>query len=390
MVQGAGGSDLGVLHYLEGQAAAFVGNWAGMAEANLLALPLLQLESPTWFACTSGMLLAGTFLGDMEIATRAVRAILNATLPAEVSGTAGMAIFSAGQGLCAVGETDAARVLVGKAESVIDGRADIDWLFVLWVRVARALINIHEANLGGALTCLNEACVLADGTGSAMGRDMAGFFRTFAYSQTGHAERTLLAQRFNHSSPQMVSDWSTYHVALLKNETGSVEDAIPLLEALVAPATERNDLKLLGEVHATLALAHLRAGDVGAARSQAALAAESATLRSSQATRHAVLALLELESDGAEAAIALAEQGLVIGACASLPTTLAILRLVRARALQVLGRVTDARAAIREARDRILQAARTLEEPELCEAYLTQIRTNEETLRLAREWEDVP
>jgi hypothetical protein len=66
---------------------------------------------------------------------------------------------------------------------------------------------------------------------------------------------------------------------------------------------------------------------------------------------------------------------------------LSFLYLMRAEALQALGRTADARTAIRDARDHILRIAATLDgDPELRTSFLTQIDTNERTLDLARQW----
>jgi hypothetical protein len=65
---------------------------------------------------------------------------------------------------------------------------------------------------------------------------------------------------------------------------------------------------------------------------------------------------------------------------------------VRAEALHALGKSEDARAAIGEARDRILRIAATLSDAELHESYMTNITANARTLELATEWlhEDSP
>jgi hypothetical protein len=62
------------------------------------------------------------------------------------------------------------------------------------------------------------------------------------------------------------------------------------------------------------------------------------------------------------------------------------LHLVRAEALHALDRSDDARAAICQARGRILDIAATLEDPELRESYLTNVAANVRTLERAREW----
>jgi hypothetical protein len=64
-----------------------------------------------------------------------------------------------------------------------------------------------------------------------------------------------------------------------------------------------------------------------------------------------------------------------------------LLLLARAEALRLLGRTDEARAALCEARDRVLRVAATFErDPDLREAYLTRIPANARTLELGARW----
>ena len=62
------------------------------------------------------------------------------------------------------------------------------------------------------------------------------------------------------------------------------------------------------------------------------------------------------------------------------------LRMFRAMALRALGQPDAACTAIREARERILRIAATLDESPMRTAYLRDFEPNVRTLRLAQEW----
>jgi hypothetical protein len=99
------------------------------------------------------------------------------------------------------------------------------------------------------------------------------------------------------------------------------------------------------------------------------------------------MALMELRDGHAADALMLASRGLEADARTPFPWTGSMLRLARAEALHALGRTDDAHAAIREARDRVLRIAATLDgDPELRASYLINIVANARTLKLAGEW----
>ena len=99
------------------------------------------------------------------------------------------------------------------------------------------------------------------------------------------------------------------------------------------------------------------------------------------------LSLIELRRGRALEALEFSERGLVAELRTPSASTGSSLYLARAEALYSLGRLDEARAAIGEARDRVLRIAGTLDgEPELRESYLTEIDANARTLLLASEW----
>jgi hypothetical protein len=97
-------------------------------------------------------------------------------------------------------------------------------------------------------------------------------------------------------------------------------------------------------------------------------------------------ALLELYFERYANALAFAESGLAAAERGSYLLTVSFLCLARAEALHGLGSVDLAQLAIREARQRILTIASTLEDVELRDAYLTRVSVHARTFELARQW----
>jgi hypothetical protein len=128
-------------------------------------------------------------------------------------------------------------------------------------------------------------------------------------------------------------------------------------------------------------------GDLDSAAREASDALEeSASNPSTVPTALGALGLVALHRGQFADAIAIADRGLDAESRRSWLRDGSILRLVRAEALCALGKNEDAHAAIREARERILRFASTLDDPELRESYKTNIAANARTLTLASEW----
>jgi hypothetical protein len=103
-------------------------------------------------------------------------------------------------------------------------------------------------------------------------------------------------------------------------------------------------------------------------------------------TQRDVRAQIELHRGNPAEALRLADHGLELARVGSQVTTMRGLLLARARALHALGRLDEARATIRDARDRVLAYAASIEEPEIREQFPLRATYAPEILALAREW----
>jgi hypothetical protein len=101
-----------------------------------------------------------------------------------------------------------------------------------------------------------------------------------------------------------------------------------------------------------------------------------------QACAFAALAVVGRRRERHESALVFAQQGLDAALRGGFHHDGSILRLERAQALEALGRGDEARVAIREARDRVMQIADSFADPVLHRAYLADVPANARTLQL--------
>jgi tetratricopeptide (TPR) repeat protein len=168
---------------------------------------------------------------------------------------------------------------------------------------------------------------------------------------------------------------------------GRLEEARSLgLEALAAFKLEANP-RLESTAHVYLAEALTLAGDLVAAKRHARAAVDVAPPGPSTAFALAACARAELVAGNAREALACAEQArTLLGSVGGMDEGEAMLRLVWAEALAANGRHDEARRAIAEARDRLLERADKIASVEWRRSFLERMSENARTLTLSRVW----
>ena len=182
-------------------------------------------------------------------------------------------------------------------------------------------------------------------------------------------------------------DMTALYVAWAKASSHGAQRAGEAIAAL-QPMLDRQRPMLVAGARFGLARAFAAIGDFDAAEREAtALMNHGFVLPSYQAGALGALAAVALRRGDPMNALACATRGLEAAMSGvRAPGVESTLHLLRVEALQALGRADDAHAAVREARDRILVIAATLDDPELRSSYLTNVDANARTLKLAREW----
>jgi len=384
---GAEGVDRGLFRTLQARALSLRGDWRGCIEGYQEAMGLLPAASSEWFGAAAGLLLAGSYLGDSGVTAPALQDVLSVRVQAEPSGPYGFIVCSACQGLIQVGQVQSARTLLERAEATQAGRIDTDPVFVMWLCMGHACVRLVEDDLGGALEFLSEARSLAERTSSIDGRAMAAGFLIQSLFETGNVERVeaLARETFSHfevTDVRILLDWTTIFLALTRAGAGRIAEAAAPLRAFL----DKPNHRMATAARTCLSRLLLETGELEAAARESAAATAGALFPAGQAGAFAAQSIVELRLGRPESALVLAERGLEAAARTSYPNIGSSLRLARAEALYALGQRDAAHAAIREAADRILRIAATLQDPALRASYLTDVPSNARTRELCREW----
>ncbi len=370
------------------QASALVqhGHWPRVLELAKEAMGLLSVGSTSWFSCSALVFNAGMFLGDRSITVPALQSILAVAVRPEPSGAYAWAIHQTCVGLTSMGQFDLARGLLERAEAIGQAEFDPEPAFVLRLHLARAYLQLVSGEPGLALVTISPARALAERTGDSWGRAAAGTFLLWALAELGRCAGAEAVAR----DVQAFSEWSFWidHSALglawAMVMVGRAPEAIGPLQTLL----DRPEPAFTTRARALLAHALVEVEDLdGALREAMKVVTEVTASPSTQAVAFAAIARLELHRSRPLEALEFADRGLRAYASSwRFSATASNLQVARAEALHTLGRTELAHSTIREASQRILHVAATLEDPELRDSYLTNIESNARMLRLATEW----
>jgi hypothetical protein len=187
----------------------------------------------------------------------------------------------------------------------------------------------------------------------------------------------------------LLATYPLFCLSALLAHRGALDDARRAASALIEAGKARQLGLIEGRGRWALASAHLRAGDLDAADREATSALDllatipldqPGVLATRAAARRAAGRLDEALADAEAAAQKLASQR----ACAFFRGP--FVRLVHAECLAAAGRTADAHRALKDARDRLLAIAASLEDPARRQRFLEEVPENARTLELAHEW----
>ncbi|HET8935087.1 MAG TPA: protein kinase [Polyangiales bacterium] len=388
---GAEGNACGRLHLVQLEAHIMRAQWSDAIRAGRQAAACLPPGSGLWFKANAGPLLAGTFLGDIAVTQQTIQIVLSVPLNDEATGPYGLALFYVCQALLNVSQLEVAEGILQRAAALASAGPDVDPMFRMWICLARCYAQLLREDLG-AIEMLAETRLLAESMGAGFGRALAAMYEVIAYAQTGHAESTLRAAALVRAASEptglrVASDWAMYFQALIYARASTAREE--LQELAIAPLRalcERGDYRLAVTAANLLALCLLLVDDVEGAEQQAEFASSGARLPQEVATTFAVRAHIELRLERPTAALELSERGLLAAKSGILPWTDSLLQVSRARALHALARISEAHAAISEARDNVLRIAATITNPELRESFLRNVDAHAQALELADSW----
>jgi tetratricopeptide (TPR) repeat protein len=373
--------------------------WRGAyREALARALEAMRRLPPGGAAfCTAAreVALSGGRSGDVDRLVFGAEALL--ALPAGDGAVAAaplaIALAGAARMLHVYGDDPArAEAVLARAEEVVRLCGD-DPVVMGHVQGARARRSLVVGDVSGYLALMEASRASFEEVGNLRDASIQAVNVGYAQMQLGvydEAERVLrgaLATVERLGLPD-VALTAKHNLGLALGHQGKLDEARAVEGEAVALAHESGNRRM--ESGARIYLAHilmLARDPIAAAREARAVAAERSTTPAFHAYARAILADVRLAEGSAEGALADAEAAMAI--LESLPGIEegdSLIRVVHADALAATGDRAGARAAVEEARARLLARAAKVVDPALRRSFLERVPENARTLARAREW----
>jgi hypothetical protein len=347
------------------------------------SLPWVQ----AMIACLLGTLPAGR-IGDFLAAIELLRDVEPA--PEAVVRIA-IAFLIGGAVLASIGQVPAANALEEQFSAVIARVGEHELLARFWWNVLQAERAFHPQEAPWRIFqhtgTLVEIAGVTDGEQYALSWQLWRGLGFWCLGAVADAERLLSGIASIDAAMGVASSLRRFALSWIHADRGALDTARALAAALAEDGRARHNP--LEESRGRWALGEVlrRAGDLDAADRELAAALAMAVPLEQPAVR-ASLARLRLAQGRAGEALAAAEDAFAtaeaIGGYGMFRG--AFLRLTRAEALHATGALDAARAAIADARARLLAIAEPIRDPAYRRSFLDAVPENARTLALAREW----
>jgi tetratricopeptide (TPR) repeat protein len=399
---GARGQALGALHLLAAEAHRWRGDAVREQAEALRAMDELDMGADTWLAAVAQVAAASGRRGDRRQLERVAGALVEvarrraevAPLPAVGSAARlSAALARAAVGLMLSGCRERADALLEQLAALGDeatSESPSAWI----VHVAHSTRAMMDGDTSAALELTRAVVERVEAAGNVRAgcaaRVNVGWMclELGRYDEAEAALRDVLATAEDMGLGFVVAGArACVGHALLRR--GAFDEARALLSAAHEELSRGGIRRDAENARCDLALALLGGGDVRGAEAIARAAVEATegipTARS-YALATLARALLDTNREG-EALDPAREAAAALDAVGGVDHGDAFIRLTVAQALHAAWEMDDARSAIRAARDRLLRRAGKIGDPELREGFLSGVRENAETLRLAEVWD---
>jgi tetratricopeptide (TPR) repeat protein len=383
----ANGEPRGVLRAIQGVCAGAQYDLEKAMPALRDAMTLLPKGGHYWFVSASNIAFYGAFAGNPFASLELGQAI--ADIPA-IATRGGLYAWSVARVVLAfiyVGQPDMAKTFLCRLETAAALETAPEPSLVGWLQMARLYAAYHgkREDLAEAVRNARGAIAIFEDIKDSMALASARFWQSGPEGMLGRygelrrilADGLARAEQCGNSFlvPQfgVVLGWADVL-------SGRPADAVERL----TPLTNHASPSVKAGSAVALARALLLMGDTNAAETAADAAVQATQgMIPFESIAHATLASVLLARGRANESLAAADRALAF------PVIHGIffdnVSLVRSEALAAIGRTEDARGVLREARDRLLRIAATLEVDDRA-SYLTNVDANVRILARASEW----
>jgi tetratricopeptide (TPR) repeat protein len=390
---GASREQRGQLRLLQAEACKWQGKNADGQRFALEAMECLIKESSAWCAAVGEAAAASGKLGDLERCAPLSQALLDAKLTPENARALITAMSRTTTQLVLAGASDLAQRLLARVEDGVSS-VESDPATCGWVFEARAVSAGTGHDPSARVSLAEEAARMFTLAGDLRNACLQQTSLGFACVETGanaQAEQALtsalaLGERLNLSNSIPIA---RAHLGRALSRRGENQRARTLLQQAVEAFDEQGNQRLGGMARCYLALVLVALREFEPARRaarEAVLMLESipAFRRSSLATLAAV-SLARGSLDDARESSEAAVTGL--GRNDEISFGESLVRLVHAETLHACEELEPARHALRVARDRLLERAARIENPDRRTEFLEGVPENARTLSLVAEWQ---
>lgn len=382
----------GLFRLVQAEACKWQGKNAECQRLALEAVDCLPKGSVEWCAAVGEAVAASGKLGDLETCTPLSGKLLDAELTDHNAAALVVAASRAATQLVLAGAIEPADRLLARVEEAL-ASFSADPAVMGWVFEARAVRagtgRDPSARVELAASAAREFERAGDLRNACLQRTSVGF----ACVETGanaEAEQALtaalaLAERLNLSNSIPIAK---AHLGRVLARRGELAGSRELLLGAIQAFDEQGNARLGGVARCYLAELLIRTGELAAAyraAREAVLTLEN--VPSLRRTSLAVLAAVELARGDAAAAFGWAEAAVSgLGPNDEVSIGESLVRLIHAEALQANGRTQLAHAALRVARDRLMDRAQHIVDPARRRAFLEGVPENVRTLALCESW----
>ncbi len=390
---GAEGDLHGTLMILATEAHKWLGAHERALESAQTALATLPRGSPLWYSAVAEVALAAGNIGNLDRLELAHTLIASARAEGEAGPALVIAEARVALQLLYAGRHDAADMLLGPVDQALSAVAQRDPEVMASVHRVRGFRAMFSGDAGTSAAEFHAAArafeTVGDLRNACIQQVNVGYatIELGAYDQAERALRQALASA-ERLGLESLTAFARHNLGLALARQGQLYEA-RAIETQALEAYERQGVRrMAGGSRIYLAMILALGGDVVGAEQHLRLAIEGLGGHPpARAQALATLARVLVLAGRAEEAVGPATEALdLLESIGGIEEGESLVRLEHAVALNATGNRFAARKAILAARDRLLERAQRIQDPDWRQSFLTQVPENARTITLAKAW----